>query len=163
MTDQPTPPVGDGSSLEARLREYIPSVDLNEFEELLRDAADALAAQARELEMLRGIQHAHEVTTQAIAEAVGEGHPRGPYWADGVRFLQQLAETAEAELARLRAVLTRIAAHDGQRWNYDDDITRQDSPQDIARAALSTATDDPTEGARENQYPEPGSRKRPTR
>lgn len=48
-------------------------------------------------------------------------------------------DAALAEAARLRDALAVIAAHNGDRWEYDDDgliARRQPPPQEIARATL---------------------------
>lgn len=62
-------------------------------------------AAIRERNEARGVQSAYESITQAITLVVGDGQPCGPYWEDGVRWLQRRAEAAEARIRELEAQL----------------------------------------------------------
>lgn len=49
----------------------------------------------------------------------------------------------QSEVGRLREALVRITAHDDSRWLYEDGLPtiRQDTPQEIAAAALAPASE----------------------
>jgi hypothetical protein len=78
------------------------------------DASQATLAQVTaERDEALQCQHAYDAVTRAIAEAVGDGDPSGPYWPDGVRWLQQRAEVAEEKVRALEAALRKYGEHDG--------------------------------------------------
>jgi hypothetical protein len=76
----------------------------------LRELRATLAQVTAERDEALQCQHAYDAVTRAIAEAVGDGDPSGPYWPDGVRWLQQRAEVAEEKVRALEAALREVEA-----------------------------------------------------
>jgi hypothetical protein len=120
----------------------------NDLREKLAVAELALAAEREakaQAERERdGIKSAHDAVTRAIAEAVGEGDPSGPYWEDGVAFLRQMLDaerTAHAQTREALRWLTNVACGVGKAGGAPE---RDEWPDaiDAAKAALSGATED---------------------
>ena len=81
-------------------------------------------------------QHAYEAITRAIADAVGPGNPGGPYWEDGVRWLQEQKAAAERAQEALRVELAEAKAERDRRI---EPLEESDDPEE-AEAIRMTPT-----------------------